>query len=48
MPVGGSLTEYQMLQGVLLGSANNYIDRLAKEILGSDAAFADAAATWLS
>jgi D-alanyl-D-alanine carboxypeptidase (penicillin-binding protein 5/6) len=48
VPVGGSLTEYQMLQGVLLGSANNYIDRLAKEIWGSDAAFADAAATWLS
>lgn len=48
VPVGGSLTEYQMLQGVLLGSANNYIDRLAKEIWGTDAAFADAAATWLS
>jgi D-alanyl-D-alanine carboxypeptidase (penicillin-binding protein 5/6) len=48
VPVGGSLTEYQMLQGVLLGSANNYIDRLAKEIWGSDAAFATAAATWLS
>ena len=48
VPVGGSLTEYQMLQGVLLGSANNYIDRLAKEIWGSDAAFADAAAAWLS
>lgn len=48
VPVGGSLTEYQMLQGVLLGSANNYIDRLAKEIWGTEAAFADAAATWLS
>lgn len=47
VPVGGTLTEYQMLQGVLLGSANNYIDRLAKEIWGSEAAFADAAATWL-
>lgn len=47
VPVGGSLTEYQMLQGVLLGSANNYIDRLAKEIWGSDRAFADAASTWL-
>ena len=47
VPVGGSLTEYQMLQGVLLGSANNYIDRLAKEIWGSDRAFADAAQTWL-
>ncbi|WP_193597201.1 D-alanyl-D-alanine carboxypeptidase family protein [Microbacterium sp. YJN-G] len=48
VPVGGSLTEYQMLQGVLLGSANNYIDRLAEEIWGSDRAFAEAAATWLS
>ncbi|MFT4157952.1 MAG: D-alanyl-D-alanine carboxypeptidase [Microbacterium sp.] len=47
VPVGGSLTEYQMLQGVLLGSANNYIDRLVEEIWGSDAAFATAAATWL-
>jgi len=48
VPVGGSLTEYQMLQGVLLGSANNYIDRLARELWGSEQAFADAAATWLS
>ncbi|MDQ0614989.1 D-alanyl-D-alanine carboxypeptidase (penicillin-binding protein 5/6) [Microbacterium sp. W4I4] len=48
VPVGGSLTEYQMLQGVLLGSANNYIDRLARELWGSEAAFAEASATWLS
>lgn len=48
VPVGGSLTEYQMLQGVLLGSANNYIDRLAREIWGSNAAFAVAAEKWLS
>lgn len=48
VPVGGSLTEYQLLQGVLLGSANNYIDRLAREIWGSDAAFAAAAQRWLS
>ncbi|WEK61104.1 MAG: D-alanyl-D-alanine carboxypeptidase [Candidatus Microbacterium colombiense] len=47
VPVGGVLTEYQLLQGTLLGSANNYIDRLASEIWGSDEAFADAAATWL-
>jgi D-alanyl-D-alanine carboxypeptidase (penicillin-binding protein 5/6) len=47
VPVGGSLTEYQMLQGVLLGSANNYIDRLAREIWGSERAFADASAAWL-
>ncbi|WP_312170467.1 D-alanyl-D-alanine carboxypeptidase [Microbacterium sp.] len=48
VPVGGVLTEYQLLQGTLLGSANNYIDRLAQEIWGSNAAFADAATTWLS
>jgi len=48
VPVGGVLTEYQMLQGTLLGSANNYVDRLARDIWGSDASFADAAATWLA
>lgn len=48
VPVDGSLTEYQLLQGTLLGSANNYIDRLAEEIWGSQSAFADAAAEWLS
>ncbi|MDR2997568.1 MAG: D-alanyl-D-alanine carboxypeptidase [Microbacterium sp.] len=48
VPVGGSLTEYQMLQGILLGSANNYIDRLADEIWGSKDAFASAARKWLS
>ncbi|MBO0981564.1 D-alanyl-D-alanine carboxypeptidase family protein [Microbacterium sp. SD291] len=47
VPVGGVLTEYQLLQGTLLGSANNYIDRLADEIWGSDRAFAAAAETWL-
>ncbi|GGD63988.1 D-alanyl-D-alanine carboxypeptidase family protein [Microbacterium murale] len=48
VPVGGVLTEYQLLQGTLLGSANNYVDRLAREIWGSDASFADAAARWLA
>ncbi|MFC7787586.1 D-alanyl-D-alanine carboxypeptidase family protein [Microbacterium sp. MAHUQ-60] len=48
VPVDGSLTEYQMLQGILLGSANNYIDRLARELWGSEQAFADAAKVWLS
>jgi serine-type D-Ala-D-Ala carboxypeptidase (penicillin-binding protein 5/6) len=47
VPVGGVLTEYQMLQGTLLGSANNYIDRLAREIWGSDQEFAAAAEVWL-
>lgn len=48
VPVGGVLTELQLLQGTLLGSANNYIDRLSREIWGSDAPFAAAAGTWLS
>lgn len=48
VPVDGVLTEYQMLQGILLGSANNYVDRLARELWGSDAQFATAAASWLS
>lgn len=48
VPVDGVLTEYQMLQGTLLGSANNYIDRLARDIWGSDVQFADAAAEWLA
>lgn len=48
VPVGGSLTEYQMLQGIMLGSANNYIDRLARELWGSERGFAEASAKWLS
>jgi D-alanyl-D-alanine carboxypeptidase (penicillin-binding protein 5/6) len=47
VPVNGVLTEYQLLQGTLLGSANNYIDRLSQEIWGSDDQFADAAEVWL-
>ena len=47
VPVDGVLTEYQLLQGTLLGSANNYIDRLASEIWGSNREFASAAETWL-
>ncbi|KQR36418.1 hypothetical protein [Microbacterium sp. Leaf159] len=47
VPVGGTLTELQLLQGTLLGSANNYIDRLAREIWGSESAFSSAATVWL-
>ena len=47
VPVGGTLSEYQLLQGMLIGSAGNYADRLAGSIWGSDAAFADAAGDWL-
>lgn len=48
VPVGGSLTEYQMLQGMLIGSANNYAKRLATTIWPTDAVFAQAANDWLS
>lgn len=47
VPAGGSLTEYQMLEGMLIGSANNYADRLASTFWPSDAVFASAADTWL-
>ncbi|WP_258184311.1 D-alanyl-D-alanine carboxypeptidase family protein [Microbacterium foliorum] len=47
VPVGGTLTEFQLLQGTLLGSANNYIDRLSQEIWGSPSAFTAAAEVWL-
>lgn len=47
VPVGGSLTEYQMLEGMLIGSANNYADRLASNLFPSNAVFAKAAKTWL-
>lgn len=48
VPVDGVLTEYQLLQGTLLGSANNYVDRLAREIWGSQDQFARAAEVWLA
>ncbi|WP_052226230.1 D-alanyl-D-alanine carboxypeptidase family protein [Microbacterium mangrovi] len=43
VPVGGSLTQYQMLQGILIGSASNYADRISKDTFGSNAAFVAAA-----
>ena len=48
VPAGGSLTQYQMLEGMLIGSANNYADRLAQSIWPSDAVFASAANAWLT
>ncbi|SFS13398.1 D-alanyl-D-alanine carboxypeptidase (penicillin-binding protein 5/6) [Microbacterium sp. cf046] len=48
VPVDGSLTEYQLLQGMLIGSANNYADRLAGNLWPTDAVFANAANTWLA
>lgn len=47
VPVGGSLTEYQMLQGILVGSAGNYTNRLASTLWPTDEVFARAARAWL-
>lgn len=47
VPVGGVLTQYQMLEGMLIGSANNYADRLAGNLFPSDEVFAGAAMSWL-
>lgn len=48
VPVGGTLTQLQMLQGMLIGSANNYADRLASELWPTDADFSEAAERYLS
>jgi D-alanyl-D-alanine carboxypeptidase (penicillin-binding protein 5/6) len=48
VPVDGSLTELQMLQGMLIASANNYAQRLASDLFGSDAAFSAAANAYLA
>lgn len=48
VPVGGSLTQYQMLQGILIGSAGNYADRLASTVWPTDRVFATAATAWLA
>ncbi len=48
VPVGGTLSQYQVLQGSLIGSANNYADRLVREIWGSAEVYRAAAAEWLN
>src|SRR5690606_6215518 len=48
VPVGGSLTQYQLLQGALIGSANNYSDRLVTELWGSADVYREAAQEWLA
>lgn len=47
VPVGGTLTEYQMLEGMLIGSAGNYAQRLSDSLYPSNKVFASAANTWL-
>ena len=48
VPVDGTLTEYQLLQGILMGSAGNYTDYLAEQIWNSDEEYAAAAMEWLN
>ncbi|CAL4860944.1 D-alanyl-D-alanine carboxypeptidase [Microbacterium sp. MM2322] len=48
VPDDGSLTEYQMLQGMLIASASNYADRLATDAFGSIDEYATAANAWLA
>jgi hypothetical protein len=43
VPVDGTLSQYQMLQGILIGSAGNYADRLASTIWPTDEVFAQGA-----
>ncbi|MFB8386237.1 D-alanyl-D-alanine carboxypeptidase [Microbacterium sp. NPDC055910] len=47
VPVGGALTQYQMLEGMLIASGNNYADRLATTLWPTDEIFAEAANGWL-
>lgn len=48
VPVGGTLTEYQLLEGMLIGSAGNYADKLVDGLYPSDAVYARAAMQWLT
>jgi D-alanyl-D-alanine carboxypeptidase (penicillin-binding protein 5/6) len=46
--VGESLTQYQLLEGLLIGSAGNYADYLVAQIAPSHAVYARAANEWLA
>ncbi|CDK01746.1 D-alanyl-D-alanine carboxypeptidase [Microbacterium sp. C448] len=48
VPVGGTLTQYQLLEGMLIGSAGNYADKLVDGLYPSDAVYARAAMQWLT
>ncbi|ALJ21708.1 D-alanyl-D-alanine carboxypeptidase family protein [Microbacterium sp. No. 7] len=48
VPAEGSLSLYQMLQGVLIGSAGNYTERLARTYWPGEGEFAAAASDWLA
>lgn len=49
VPIGGTLTQYQMLEGILLGSAGNYLNKLVDQLWEYDRqAFTLDALAWLS
>ncbi|WP_060915850.1 D-alanyl-D-alanine carboxypeptidase family protein [Microbacterium oleivorans] len=48
VPENAPLTEYQMLQGMLMASASNYANRLATDAFGSVDDYATAANAWLA
>lgn len=48
IPVDGMLTQHQLLQGMLIGSACNYADILVTSIWGDEAAFASAATAFVT
>ncbi|WP_425838611.1 D-alanyl-D-alanine carboxypeptidase family protein [Microbacterium sp. PA5] len=47
VPVGETLTRYQLMQGALIASAGNYADMLVREFWPTDEEFAAAAREWL-
>jgi D-alanyl-D-alanine carboxypeptidase (penicillin-binding protein 5/6) len=47
VPIDGTLTQRQLIEGILIGSANNYADRLTTELWGSKDAFVLAVPAWL-
>jgi len=47
VPVGGTLTQYQLMQGALIASAGNYVDMLVRDLWPTDEEFAAAARDWL-
>lgn len=44
---GDTFTEYQLLEGMLVGSAGNYADKLVGSVFTSEAAYLKAARAWL-
>lgn len=48
LPIGGTTTQYQLIQGMLIGSACNYADILVTTIWGSADAFALAARAFIA